>query len=849
MKKTVLSRLWALLLALLLPALPAALAEEAEIVSQPVEEAVPATDAGDTGLWVEDAAPLAREREEIELTEEGEAPAGAGEVLSEAWATSGYAAVADGTAVYADAASERLMGTFPRGAVVWVDSLTDDGAMLKIRFDTDEARSGGTKIPEGYVPAENALRLTEDELKALKASLKADENVRDGAPLAVLDAAGYGVSADAEEEETEEEAEEPEPTVQGLAVTARTQAQIQAFVDAHPSYSAQINIYTVPPSDDPYAIGRLSSVNQYSALNMLNQMRYIAGLNANLKLLPEREEMEASAALVLKLFGGLSHYPTRPAALAGSQYDSLYSLGYSGAGRSNIAMGYTVTAAIPAYMADNDSENIQEVGHRRWILNPPMGRTVAGANGRFSAMYAHDQSGTGAQTRVAWPAQQMPVQYFSAQDPWSVSFGAVLESSQIEVDLVRQWDKKAWHFSEAKSDGFFTVDNRAFGQRGCVIFRPDDVGGIMIGDEFEVSIANHADNTVTRYTVRFFSLDMTASAALSRPEVTAVKTDKGNKISWTAVERATGYYVCRRNPDGMYAVVADVSGALTYLDSKAQADTEYYYQVYPHTKSVTCPLMSGVQAKAPEPEKIKLNVGKTVKLYEGDTLQLKQTLVPAVAETGLFWSSMSEWVATVTQEGLVTAQEKGVTTITVTTDNQKQARVKVQVMARTSLEKAKVAVGNRTYNGKARKPAVKVTVGKKTLTKGTDYTVAYSGNTRVGIATVTITGKGKYKDTVTATFQIKPVKVAGLKLKRAESGRLAVSWKKAEGISGYEIQYGTRSSFRGAKKITVKKTAVSTTLKKLKSGKTYYVRIRSYKTAKGTKVYSAWSAAASKKVR
>ena len=846
MKKTVLSRLWALALVLLLLALPAALAEEEEIVSLPVEEAVPATDAGDTGLWVaEETAPLVPEREEIELTAEGEEPAGEGGVLSEAWATSGYAAVADGATVYADAASERLMGTFPRGAVVWVECQTDNGALLKIRFDTEEARSSDAAIPEGYVPAEVALQLTKGEIKALKKSLKSDRGTRDMVPLAALEAAGYGVSAKAEEDD-----EQPEPTVQGLAVTARTQAQIQAFVDAHPSYSAQINIYTVPPSEDPYSIGRLSSVNQQSALNLLNQMRYIAGLNANLKLLPEREEMEASAALVLKLVGGLTHYPARPAALSGSQYDSLYSLGYSGAGRSNIAMGYTVTGAIPAYMADNDSENIQEVGHRRWILNPPMGRTIAGADGRFSAMYAHDQSGTGTQTRVAWPAQQMPVQYFSAQDPWSVSFGAVLEPSQIEVDLVRQWDKKAWHFSEAKSDGFFTVDNRAFGQRGCVIFRPDSLGGIMIGDTFDVSITNHADNTVTRYTVRFFSLDMTASAALARPEVTAVKTDKGNKISWSAVERATGYYVCRRNPDGMYAVVADVSGALSYLDGKAKADEEYYYQVYPHTKCVTCPLMSGVQAKAPQPDKIKLeNVGKTVKLYEGDTLQLKQVLVPACAETGLFWYSTFEDVATVTQDGLVTAQSKGVASIIVVTDNQKQARVKVKVMARTSLEKAKVAVGDRIYNGKARKPAVKVTVGKKTLTEDVDYTVAYSGNTKVGIATVTITGKDKYKDTVTATFQIRPVKVAGVKLKRAGSGKLTLSWKKAEGISGYEVQYGTRSSFSGAKTVTVKKTAVTKTLKKLKVGKTYYVRIRSYRKVKGTRVYSEWSKTVSKIVK
>ena len=848
MNRTLFARLTALLIAALLLALPAALSEE-EVVSEPIEEVVPATDAGDTGLWVEDApdaGPWIEEQGEIDLPVEGEPPAGEGGVLSGAGMSTGYAAVADGATVYADADLERPVGTFPRGALVWVEAWTDDGARLRIRFDTDEARNWAMDIPAGYVPAEDTLRLSDGEVEALTASMRADAGNRDMVPWAAFEPGGYGVSAETEDAESAGEAGE---TAQGLAVAARTQAEIQAFVDAHPAYGSQINIYTVAPTDDPYTIGRLSAVNQQSVLNLLNQMRYIAGLDGDLTLLPEREDMEAATALVLRLYGGLSHYPSRPDALFDSQYDALYSLGYSGAGRSNIAMGYTATSAIPAYMADNDADNMKEVGHRRWILNPPMGRTIAGANGRFSAMYAHDQSGAGGQTRVAWPAQQMPVQYFSAQDPWSVSFGAQLDAAQIEVDLVRQWDKKAWHFSQAKSDGFFTVDNRAFGQRGCVIFRPDDLNGIMIGDVFNVSITNHADGTVTRYTVRFFSLDMTASAALSRPEVTAVKTDTGNRISWTAVDRAIGYYVCRRNGDGQYVVAADVAGELSYLDTDIPEDAACYYQVYPHTTCVTCPLMSGVQAKSPQPDSISLNVGGTEKLYEGESLQLQLTMEPSYAETGLFWYSTNENAATVTQDGLVTAEKKGTASIVVVTDNNKTARVKVRVLATTSLKGAKVTVSDKTYTGEALKPSVKVKLGKKTLTRGTDYTVVYSNNTKIGTATAKVVGLGAYSGTVKAAFKIKPAKVRGLKLKTGR-GKLTVSWKKAAGVTGYEVQYADRSSFSGAKRVKLKKAAtVRTTLKDLESGKTWYVRIRCYKTVKGVKYYSAWSGAVKKKVK
>ena len=893
MNRTLIAKLAALVMALLLFALPAALSEaadapieaeaadasvEAEVVCEPVDEIAPELEAdplagpgmaaGDTGLWIGDdsAAPAFEALEETDLpTEEGEAVPELAEVLSEAWTEAGYAAVADGAPVYADAGMQRRLGAFPKGAVVRVDDWTDDGALLKVRFDTAEARSWAADAPTGYVLAEDTLRLTEDEEKSLVASMKADAGNRGLIPFATLAAEDSGVSAGEETEAGE--------TVQGLAVAQRSMADIQAFVNAHPSgiganpayptyYNAQTNLYAVAATDDPYTIGKLSSVNQQSALNLLNQLRYIAGLDANLALLPEREEMEAATALVLKLVGGLDHSPDRPEALAGSAYDNLYYDGFTGAGRSNIAKGFTVTGAILAYMDDNDSQvNISEVGHRRWILNPRMGRTIAGANGRYNAMYAHDTSNSAAsQTRVAWPAQQMPVQYFNSKAPWSVSFGTVLEADQIEVDLVRQWDGRTWHFSSNQADGDFYVNNQGFGQRGCVIFRPDNLD-IMIDDTFNVSITDNAAGTVTRYSVHFFSLDMSASASLSHPaKLTAVKTDKGNKITWSAVERATGYYVLRSKVrsvttygEDYFPIIADVKGETSFTDTNVDPDTEYYYKVYPHTACLTCARTSSyVTPVAPQPDSVSLSPSGTVKLYEGDTLQLKLTLKPSYAETGVFWNSTSEWVGTVTQKGLFTALEKGVTTVSVTTDNNLIKKVKIQVMARTSIKNAKITVSNKTYTGKALKPAVKVKLGTKVLTQGADadYTLKYTNNTAVGTATVKITGKNKYKGTATATFKIKPKKVTGLKL-TAGKKKLTASWKKVSGVTGYQLQYATSTKkLSAAKKLTVKGSkTLKYVIKKLKTKKTYYVRIRSYKTVNGKKYYSSWSEAVKKKTK
>lgn len=72
-----------------------------------------------------------------------------------------------------------------------------------------------------------------------------------------------------------------------------------------------------------------------------------------------------------------------------------------------------------------------------------------------------------------------------------------------------------------------------------------------------------------------------------------------------------------------------------------------------------------------------------------------------------------------------------------------------------SLASAAVTVGSvPTYAGSAVTPSVTVSLGGKTLAAGTDYTAAYSNNTKPGTATVTVTGKGNYTGTVSASFTI-----------------------------------------------------------------------------------------------
>ena len=79
-------------------------------------------------------------------------------------------------------------------------------------------------------------------------------------------------------------------------------------------------------------------------------------------------------------------------------------------------------------------------------------------------------------------------------------------------------------------------------------------------------------------------------------------------------------------------------------------------------------------------------------------------------------------------------------------------------------------------------------------------------------------------------------------VKTSGTKKLKVSWKTQTGVSGYQIQYGTKSNFKGAKtKLVSGSSKKSVTLTGLSKKKTYYVRIRAYKTISGKKYYGSWS--------
>ena len=146
---------------------------------------------------------------------------------------------------------------------------------------------------------------------------------------------------------------------------------------------------------------------------------------------------------------------------------------------------------------------------------------------------------------------------------------------------------------------------------------------------------------------------------------------------------------------------------------------------------------------------------KTASVKLNQTLALSAVVQPSNADNKTVkWASDNTHVATV-ENGIVKAVNAGTARITATTVNGHKATCTITVPG-TKISKAKVSLAaSKNHTGKALKPSVKVTYGKKALKKNTDYTVSYKNNINPGTASVTITGKGKYYGTIQKTFAIK----------------------------------------------------------------------------------------------
>ena len=162
-----------------------------------------------------------------------------------------------------------------------------------------------------------------------------------------------------------------------------------------------------------------------------------------------------------------------------------------------------------------------------------------------------------------------------------------------------------------------------------------------------------------------------------------------------------------------------------------------------------------------------------------------------------------------------------------------------------------ITVKDLAYTGKkVKKPTVTIRYGETQLTEGADYSFTYNTKAKaIGAYKLTVTGMGRYTGSVNTTFKVVPKGTAFSKLTGGDK-QITLKWKSQKNITGYQIEYSLKKDFSGSKKVTVKKAkTLTTTIKKLKAGQAYYVRIRTYTTVKKKNYFSAWSKAKAVKTK
>lgn len=176
-------------------------------------------------------------------------------------------------------------------------------------------------------------------------------------------------------------------------------------------------------------------------------------------------------------------------------------------------------------------------------------------------------------------------------------------------------------------------------------------------------------------------------------------------------------------------------------------------------------------------------------------------------------------------------------------------------MAVKDIAKCSIApIADQLYTGAALKPEIEITDGSQKLKPGTNFKVTYSENTRIGRATVTIKGNPSrgYKGTVRTEFSIvskpkKPGKTSITSIKNIKKKSIEIRWKSVKGAAGYKVYRAT--SKKGKFKLV--KTTKSRNWKntKLKKGKTYYYKVRTYSKVSGKTIYGSYSSVKSKKIK
>ena len=242
----------------------------------------------------------------------------------------------------------------------------------------------------------------------------------------------------------------------------------------------------MPSIEAPYAAGSLSDEQTTSALDTLNVLRQLAGL----KTVSEDENLNLIAqhgAVLSAARGEISHTPEQIADMT----DAFYAIATEAAAHCNLALfnwnePRLIARAMVFFMQDDTSDNLSDLGHRRWMLSPTMGTAGVGMAldepGRsYIALYVTDDSAPSDYDYIAWPcAGAFPAELMNVETPWSISLNPEkydLAASKPRLTITEETSGAVWEMESGDFTGtegsYFTLSFGRYGDGPACIFRPN----------------------------------------------------------------------------------------------------------------------------------------------------------------------------------------------------------------------------------------------------------------------------------------------------------------------------------------------------------------------------------------
>lgn len=207
-------------------------------------------------------------------------------------------------------------------------------------------------------------------------------------------------------------------------------------------------IYSVYPNLQTGEKGKLNDNGINDVLHLVNTIRYQVGLNSVYN--DSNKEFYAQYAALLSNYNeDISHEPSLPNGI--NRDSDIYQYGYKGSYESDLAMGYDFYDSYLSYLRDDIGQaNRENLGHRRWLLNPALESVGVGNVYWYNALYVTNGdkfNNVNRDKTWAYPSNYAISEFHSEGSPLSFMFGNNYNFDNAKVIVTDLNTKKTYTYT------------------------------------------------------------------------------------------------------------------------------------------------------------------------------------------------------------------------------------------------------------------------------------------------------------------------------------------------------------------------------------------------------------------